>query len=157
MTANWKLGDALGIQLDQISDEETRDAETLDRMLEEINQVAAGYGFKIRRWGPWPDFRRMADMSKQEMSDLVRKQDLSDLANVLISQVYPVSSDEVRIFYADRPEPGETTIGVMLNIPANYWRVDDKYYFDDSYFGDVVAIDDLGYSEELGLHVRRGE
>lgn len=83
------------------------------------------------------------------------KQKVSDLENVPISQVYPVSSGEVRDFYADRPEPGTTVIEVMLQVPANYWRVANKYYFDDyPYFGDVVAIDDLGYNSELGLYVR---
>lgn len=56
----WKLGDELGLRLDQVSDEETRDLETVGRMLAEINQVVAGYGFKIRQWGRWPDFRRSA-------------------------------------------------------------------------------------------------
>lgn len=54
----WQIGDDLGLRLDQVSDEETRDAETVERMLAEINQVIAGYGFKIRQWGRWPDFRR---------------------------------------------------------------------------------------------------
>lgn len=57
---NWQIGDDLGLRLDQVSDEETRDLETVERMLAEINQVVASYGFKVRQWGCWPDFRRSA-------------------------------------------------------------------------------------------------
>ena len=57
---NWQIGDDLGLKLDQVSDEEVQDLETLERMLAEINQVAAAYGFKIRMWARWPDFRRTA-------------------------------------------------------------------------------------------------
>ena len=59
MKLNWQIGADLGLRLDQVSDEETRDAEAIERMLAEINQVAAAYGFKARQWGRWPDFRRL--------------------------------------------------------------------------------------------------
>lgn len=49
--------DDLGLRLDQVSDEEMQDLETVERMLGEINQVIASYGFKIRQWSRWPDFR----------------------------------------------------------------------------------------------------
>jgi len=58
--SSWQSGDDLGLRLDQVSDEETQDLETLERMLAEINEVIAGYGFKIRGWARWSDFRRMA-------------------------------------------------------------------------------------------------
>ena len=57
-TVDWQPGDDLGLRLDQVSDKETRDTETVERMLAEINQVVASYGFKARQWGRWPDFRR---------------------------------------------------------------------------------------------------
>ncbi len=57
---NWRIGDDLGLRLDQVSDEETRDLETVEQMLAEINAVIAGYGFKVRAWGRWVDFRRLA-------------------------------------------------------------------------------------------------
>lgn len=60
MKLNWQVGDDLGLRLDQVSDEETQDLETVERMLAEINQVVAGYGFKIRAVNRWPDFRRSA-------------------------------------------------------------------------------------------------
>ncbi len=60
MKLNWQVGDDLGLRLDQVSDEEARDAETVERMLAEVNQVIASYGFKVRQWGRWPDFRRSA-------------------------------------------------------------------------------------------------
>ncbi len=59
-TVDWQVGDDLGLRLDQVSDEETRDPETVEWMLAEINQVAVAYGFKIRAVNRWPDFRRSA-------------------------------------------------------------------------------------------------
>ena len=50
--------DDLGLRLDQVGD--GADQEEVERMLAEINQVIAHYGFKIRGWSRWPDFRRSA-------------------------------------------------------------------------------------------------
>lgn len=38
--------------------------------------------------------------------------------------------------------------------PCFYWKVNDKYYLDDATFGDVVDIETLRYSTELGLHAQ---
>lgn len=84
----------------------------------------------------------------------MRKEEVAVLAGVSVSQVHSATSAEVREFYADRAT--SAVVNVMMKEPASYWRVGDRYYFDDPYFGDVVAVDDLDYDSTLGLHVRRG-
>ena len=46
---------------------------------------------------------------------------------------------------------------VATQEPATYWRIGDSYWLDDPYFGDVVALADLAYDIDLGLHRRRGD
>ncbi len=84
-----------------------------------------------------------------------RKDEVAKLANVPASQVFAATVDEVREAYADRA--ASVVVDVATQEPANYWRAGNRYYLDDPYFGDVVAIDDLDYNSKLGLHVRKSE
>jgi hypothetical protein len=52
-----KDGDDIGLRLDLVSDE---DCTRVDQMLDKINRVANTYGFKIRAFGSWANFRKMA-------------------------------------------------------------------------------------------------
>ena len=57
----WEVGDSLGLKLDQVSDEEVRDASMMYEMLNKVGEVIAEYGFKIRQVGAWQAFRSSAD------------------------------------------------------------------------------------------------
>jgi hypothetical protein len=70
-----------------------------------------------------------------------------------ISQVHYAGVREVRKAYDD--SAASAVVDVATQEPAYYWRVGNRYYLDAPYFGDVVAIDDLDYNSEIGLHVRR--
>ena len=75
---------------------------------------------------------------------------VAQLAQVDESQVEQVSVDEVREALASRVDA--TVLEVATGQPAAYWRVDDTYYLDDAFFGDVCDIEDLRYDSELGLY-----
>ena len=66
----WKVGDSVGLKLDQMSDEEVRDPNALYAMINEINKLVAGYGFKIREIAAWPAFRKSA----VDEEDYIRRQ-----------------------------------------------------------------------------------
>ena len=83
----------------------------------------------------------------------MRKSDVAKLAGVPASQVNQVTARAVQDAYSDRA--ASVVVEVATQEPAFYWRVGNKYYLDDPYFGDVVAIDDLDYDPEIGLHVRK--
>jgi len=83
----------------------------------------------------------------------MRKNDVAKLAGVPASHVYQVTARAVQDAYSDRA--ASVVVEVATQEPAFYWRVGNKYYLDDPYFGDVVAIDDLDYDPEIGLHVRK--
>ena len=83
----------------------------------------------------------------------MRQKKVAKLAGVPVKQVHSTTSAEVCEFYADRA--AAVVVEVMLQEPASYWRVGDRYYFDDPYFGPVVAVDDLRYDSELGLHPKK--
>ncbi len=83
----------------------------------------------------------------------MRKTEVAKLTGVDISQVHSASAAEVREAYADRA--ASVVVDVATQEPAYYWRVDNTYYLDDPFFGDVVAIDNLDYNSEIGLHIRR--
>ena len=80
-----------------------------------------------------------------------RRDEVARLAGVDISQVHPATADQVRKAYAD--SAASVVVDVATQEPAYYWRAGDHYYLDDPFFGDVVAIDDLNYNSEIGLHV----
>jgi hypothetical protein len=88
-----------------------------------------------------------------------RRSDVARLAGVPESQVQPATASDVRAAYADRASSVVVEVacsGVSeTGEPCYYWRVGQTYYLDDATFGDVVAIDDLDYNSEIGLHVRR--
>lgn len=83
----------------------------------------------------------------------MRKNDVATLTGVSIDAVTPATAEEIREAYAD--SAAAVVVEVATQEPAYYWRVGSRYYLDDPYFGDVVAIDDLDYNSELGLHVRK--
>lgn len=82
-----------------------------------------------------------------------RRLDVATLAGVPVNQVLPATAHEVREAYAD--SAAAVVVEVATQEPANYWHVGNRYYLDDPYFGEVVAIDDLDYNAEIGLHRRR--
>lgn len=82
-----------------------------------------------------------------------RRDEVAALANVPIARVIPVSAAELRAAYADRA--ASVVVDVATQAPAFYWRVGETYYLDDAFFGEVVAIDDLAYDSEIGLHSRK--
>jgi hypothetical protein len=82
----------------------------------------------------------------------MRAKEVANLAGVPVSCVEKAAAQEVRDAYADRA--ASVVVEVATQEPALYWRVGNRYYLDDPYFGDVVAIDDLDYNSEIGLHVR---
>jgi len=79
-----------------------------------------------------------------------RRDEVAALAGVPLEQVIPATPDELRRAYAD--SAAAAVVGVATQEPATYWRVGTRYYLDDPYFGPVIAIDDLRYDEEIGLH-----
>ncbi len=79
-----------------------------------------------------------------------RRTDVARLAGVPEASVLPASAKELRAFYAD--SQSATVVSVATQEPSTYWRVGDRYYLDDPYFGPVTAIDDLRYDDEIGLH-----
>lgn len=82
-----------------------------------------------------------------------RRDEVAALANVSIEQVIPATANELRGAYADRATAN--VVDVATQEPAFYWRVGNTYYLDDAFFGDVVAVDDLEYKSEIGLHSRK--
>lgn len=80
------------------------------------------------------------------------RQDVATLAGVPLDRVQPATADELRRAYAD--SQSATVVEVATQQGAAYWRIGTRYYLDDPLFGDVVAIDDLRYSEEIGLHYK---
>lgn len=57
---DWQIGDSIGLQLDQISDEEVTTPEQVDLMVEKINEVIKEYGFKVRQSGTWKNILKSA-------------------------------------------------------------------------------------------------
>ena len=88
-----------------------------------------------------------------------RRDDVARLAGVSVGQVLPATPDDVRHAYADRASSVVVEVacsGVSeTGEPCYYWRVGQTYYLDDATFGDVVAIEDLDYNSQIGLHVRQ--
>lgn len=82
----------------------------------------------------------------------MRRHDVARLTGVPLSEVTAASADEVRAAYAD--SASANVVDVATQEPALYWLASGRYYLDDPYFGEVVAIDDLDYSADLGLHIR---
>lgn len=78
------------------------------------------------------------------------RQDVATLAGVPLDRVQPATADELCHAYAD--SASATVVDVATQQEAAYWRVGTRYYLDDPLFGPVAAIDDLRYSEDLGLH-----
>jgi hypothetical protein len=80
----------------------------------------------------------------------MRRREVAALAGMPLDQVHPATANEVRRAYADSAASAVVTVATQA--PAAYWRVGDRYYLDDPYFGPVVALDDLRYSPDLGLY-----
>ena len=90
---------------------------------------------------------------RQRQLTFRRQVQVASLAQVVFYEVVPVKTNEVRGVYKDRGN--RAVVDVMLQEPASYWRVGERYYFDDPHFGPPVEVDDLDYDAELGLHVRK--
>lgn len=82
----------------------------------------------------------------------MRRNDVAALAKVPIGEVHEVTVSEVRRALADRV--GSVVLDVVAQEPATYWRVGERYFLDDPYFGAVVDFADLDYNSEIGLHRR---
>ena len=82
-----------------------------------------------------------------------RKEDVANLAGVDIADVLPATAEEVLSAYSDKAPA--VAMEVITQEPALFWRVGDRYYFDDCYFGGVVPIDNLDYDSTLGLYDKR--
>lgn len=82
----------------------------------------------------------------------MRKHDVAQLAGVPIAQVQLVDVATVRRALADRVPA--TVLDVATQEPASYWLAGGHYYLDDPFFGGVADIEQLGYSSDIGLHVR---
>ncbi len=85
----------------------------------------------------------------------MRCNDVAQLAGVRVAEVHSITAGDMRDLCEGKID--QAVINIMMQEPASYWRVGDKFYFDDPYFGAVVCVDGLAYNRELGLHVRRGE
>lgn len=82
-----------------------------------------------------------------------RQNEVAALAQVRDAEVTEVTVDEVRKALADRVS--SAVLDVATQEPATYWRVGNRYFLDDPYFGDVVDFELLDYNSDIGLHVRR--
>jgi hypothetical protein len=78
------------------------------------------------------------------------REEVASLAGVPLDQVHPATAEEVRRAYAD--SAASAVVSVATQEPSTYWRVGGRYYLDDRSFGEVVALDDLRYSPDLGLY-----
>ena len=82
------------------------------------------------------------------------REDVARLAGVPASEVHSATADEVRAAYAD--SAASVVVEVATQQPALYWRADSKFFLDDPYFSsEPVAIDDLDYNSDIGLHRRK--
>ena len=80
----------------------------------------------------------------------MRPEEVARLAKTKIEFVLPATAEEVRAAYAD--SAASAVVEVATQQPACYWRVGTHYFLDDPAFGPVVAVEDLRYSETLGLY-----
>jgi hypothetical protein len=82
----------------------------------------------------------------------MRRSDVAQLANVSENDVQLV--DDTIIRYQETEIIDPDVLRAMTMEPATYWFAGGKFYFDDPFFGDVVAVQDLAYDKTLGLHVK---
>ncbi|MGH2347822.1 MAG: hypothetical protein ACRDG4_21540, partial [Chloroflexota bacterium] len=80
----------------------------------------------------------------------MRNQDVARLAGVSLDEVKPASLAELG-HHADQAEGAVLTELEKRHI-GDYYRVGDRFFLDDASFGDVVAVEDLRMSKDLGLH-----
>jgi hypothetical protein len=84
----------------------------------------------------------------------MRREDVARVAGVMLIDVEPLTSAQVRQALADRVSA--IVLDVATQEPATYWRTpDERIWLDDPYFGDVVSFERLEYNEAIGLHIRR--
>lgn len=69
----WKIGDSIGLRLDQMSDEEIQTPEQVEAMIQEINQVVAKHGFKVRQSGAWTNILKWAVGEKEYIKQIKAK------------------------------------------------------------------------------------
>jgi hypothetical protein len=81
-----------------------------------------------------------------------RRAEVAALAGVNPKQVQEVTVAEVRSALSDRVSA--VVLEVATSEPASYWRVDttNRYFLDDSEFGEVVDFTNLDYNSDLGLY-----
>lgn len=84
-----------------------------------------------------------------------RANDVARLAGVDPDEVRALSVDDARIRIW--PLVGEEVFECLFIEPALFWDAGGKIWFDDPQFGDVVAVTDLGYDQQLGMHVHAEE
>lgn len=84
----------------------------------------------------------------------MRRADAAQLAGVDESQVEWATLDEIRASQMGRMP--HNVLLVLAQEPTYFWKVGEVYFMDDPNFGPVVAIDNLGFSPDLGLYSRGG-
>lgn len=82
----------------------------------------------------------------------MRKNAVAQLAGVSPADVQQMSVDQLRQALADRVPA--IVLEVATQEPATYWRVGNRYFFDDPFFGPVVDMAELDYNSQIGLHLR---
>lgn len=83
----------------------------------------------------------------------MRPEDVAKAAGVPLVRVQNVPASEVRRALAETVPAA--VLDVVCDEPATFWLAAGRYWFDAPDFGDVVAIDALGYDGEIGLYSRQ--
>lgn len=86
----------------------------------------------------------------------MRPKDVTELAQVTLADIKPATITDVIHAYKGRvPDAVLEVLTQEVNetpFTVFFWRAGSRHYYDEVYFGEVVAIDDLDYNSEIGLH-----
>lgn len=75
---------------------------------------------------------------------------VAKLAEVSVDQVHQVTAANVLKFFVSKIDA--VILEVVTQDQAIFWRVGERYFYDDPYFGEIVDLYDLRYNRTLGLH-----
>lgn len=96
----------------------------------------------------FPEFIQMENL--QAARNPIAMINVAKLAEVSVDQVHQVTAADVLKFCASKIDA--VILEVVTQDPAIFWRVGERYFYDDPYFGEVVDLYDLRYNRTLGLH-----